>query len=99
VQEAKETKKEREAVAELLRVLKAGEVTHDVAKEVKVEHSYFVGWLQKARIFCRLDRAVQQRPAQANSDIFGTTSTSPPPPCFPTNVQPLKRRLPRLRCR
>ncbi|ELR18875.1 Ankyrin repeat containing protein [Acanthamoeba castellanii str. Neff] len=73
VQEAKETKKEREAVAELLRVLKAGEGSHEVgdkkAKEVKVEHSYFVGWLQKARIFCRLDRAVQQQP-QANIDIF-----------------------------
>jgi hypothetical protein len=52
----KEQRKQND-VGELLRILKAGEALAegDDDNEVQVEHAYFVGWLQKARVFRRLD--------------------------------------------
>lgn len=70
-------------VAELFRVLNSeseavgeGSARED-PKTLKVDHSYFIGWLQKARIFNRIDLIRRNRPLQSESasDDLGMVDT------------------------
>jgi hypothetical protein len=70
------TDEERRMVAKLFKVLKASEAQGPTTaqKEAKAEHACFIEWLQKARIFRRLDLTRRQ---QQSSHDLGSLSFSP----------------------